>query len=50
MRDPEPLEQLARLGLDIAREREQDVLRPHIGRPDLARLLVGRQKRGLRIR
>ena len=50
MRDPEPLEQLARLGLGIAREREQDVLGPHIGRPDLARLLVGRQKRGLRVR
>ena len=46
----EPLEQLARLGLGVLRQREQHVLGPHVRRADLARLLVGGQQGGLRVR
>ena len=50
MRDREPLEQLASLGLGVLGQGEQDVLRADVRRPDLTRLLIGSQKGGLRIR
>ena len=49
MRDAEPLEQLARRRLLVAREREQHVLGPDVGGAELARLLVGREKCSLRV-
>ena len=50
VRDRKPLEQLARLGLSVLRQPEEHVLRPHVRRADLARLLIGGQQGGLRVR
>ena len=49
VREPEPLEQLTRLGLGVLRQREEHVLRPHVRGADLARLLVGGQEGCLRV-
>ena len=50
VRDREPIEQLARLGLGVLRQGQQHMLWPDVRRADLARLLVGGQECGLRVR
>ena len=50
VRDTEPLQQLPRRRLFITREGEQHVLGADVGGTELARLLVGGQQRGLRVR
>ena len=47
---PNRCEQLARLRLLVTREREQHVLGADVGGTELARLLVGGEQRGLRVR
>ena len=50
VRDAEPLQQLPRRRLFVTREGEQHVLGADVGGTELARLLVGGQQRGLRVR
>ena len=50
VRDSEAREQLAGRILLVASEREQDVLGPDVGGAELPRLVVGGEKRGLRVR
>jgi hypothetical protein len=50
VRDAEALQELARLALVVAREREQHMLRADVGRIELARFLVRGEQRSLRIR
>ena len=49
MRDTESLEQLTRVRLRVAGEREEHVLRPDVRRAELAGLLVRGKQRGFRV-